>query len=820
MRRESVSDPMQRPRLVVLILLAITMFGAAWLVWSRGADQRADLATAENAAENAATVVDPADAHAGITVGRPAADASGTRTTATTGEAAAGQAPSGVRVTARWPDAAPAEGVMIFVQRAEPEMPAAVLQHAVTDARGVVTFAGLSLGPCNLLADRGDRLPIEVVAGPQDVLFELKGGIAVRGTVTNPDGVPVAGAVIWLQTTRNDWSGGRALTTSDAGGAFALTHVDASLSLGAIAAGYAPSKLVDLDLVDASKPPAVVVLQLQSNGGRLVGTVTDATGQPIADAIVATGKRPPFLSHEGRRIVEQWSARIAMTDDQGRFAIEGLACGTTPVAIRADGFGFWRDEVEIQDQQTTTIQPQLLACAVLTGTVTDGAGQPLAAAAIRAYDRAPKTSFIAGGQIDFDATFGYVAAVSDTSGLYRIEAVTPGTVFVFAQRGGERRDGVSVAYTTTELEVAPGAVTEWNPIIADGRAIEGIVLFGDGHPMPHVFVTLTDERSGREHVQTNDGKGVFRFLCLDASTYAVRVQYWHAPKGTPALQQSGLVPDRGRIELRAPFGRPVEEQDGIVIGRVDDVARRIKNPQAATVTLHSDANWGRDGGKIVEGVFRFERVTPCRFRLTLKEGTNVLAQGDWFELQPAATMDTGVLRTVPGGSAKIYLARQTGTQACEPKLYLRQGSFGDSTVVDVGRNVEVVADNLTPGEYEVTGYATGMVSLRGSMTVKAAETTELRFTMQAGALCRFEVWFPAGATAAQRRYRILDTQGKVFHAHEGAVGSTPTRPLPVIVSVPVGDWTMEFTTDGGLAGTAPFKVANAVDEVLVRVDLK
>ena len=325
-----------------------------------------------------------------------------------------------------------------------------------------------------------------------------------------------------------------------------------------------------------------------------------------------------------RRPARRPSAR---TDDRGRFAIEGLASGTTPVAIRGDGYGLWRDEVEIEAQATTTIAPQLLACAILTGTVTDGAGLPLADATIR-----------------------------------------------------------------------------------------GIVLFGDGHPMPHVFVTLTDERSGRQHVQTNDKDGVFRFLCLDASTHGVRVQYWDAPKGTPALQQSGLVPDRGRVELRAPFDRPVKELDGIVIGRVDDVARRIKNPQAVTVTLHSDANWFRNGGKIVEGVFRFERVTPCRFRLALQEDANVLAQSDWFELQPAATMDTGVLRTVPGGSAKVYLTRQAGTQAFEPKLYLRRGSFGDSTVVDVGRNVEVVADNLTPGEYEVTGYATGLVSLRGHVS--------------------------------------------------------------------------------------------------------
>lgn len=809
---------MSPPRTVAIVLLVLAVFGGTWLWWSSG--DSAPPAPPPTASDTGADLAPgPSGAAADDTDTTSAGIADSARTEVDSAEPT-GSEKGVLRVTATWPENDPATGVMIYVRRSQSSMPYTAVAHGMTDDSGVVELSGVPPGKASLLSDRGDRHEITVVAGVQDVGFGLKGGVEVRGTVTGPDGTRVAGAEVWLQTPGTDWSSGRTVTITDGVGAFALQHIDPTHSLGAVAAGFSPSKLVDLDVVETSKRPAIVNLELQPAGGRLEGRVSDSSGEHVAAALVAAGEKPRYLDHRGERIIEQWTTRTAATDGDGCFAIDGLAVGVQPVAIRADGYGLWRGEVEIAAGQTAVIAPQLQASAVLVGTVTDDAGAPLEGAAIRVYDRAPGTSFVAGGQIDFDETFGYRGALSGAAGRYRLDGITPGVVHLFAQGNQKRREGVSVAYTRAELEVQPATEVTWNPVISDGLAIEGVVLYRDGLPMRMVFVTLVDERGGKEHVMTSSEAGEFRFLCLDASTYGVRVQYWDAPKGTPPLQASGIVPDRGRVELRATFDKPVKQENGIVIGRIDDVAGRLRNPKAARVTLQSDQRWFREDGQIVDGAFRFERVTPCRFRLGLMEGSVVIAQSDWFELLPAATLDTGVLRTEPAGSAKIFVTRQPGAEALEPKLYLRADEFIHSTTIELGRRVEVLVDNLTPGEYAVTGYAKGMVSLRGEMTVVVGQTAQLRLTLRAGALCRFSTWWPEGRVSARRKYRVLGTDGTVFHEYESDVGSAPTRPLLTSLYVPVGRWTVEFTTDDGLRGEADFEVENPTDEVPVRIDLK
>ena len=76
------------------------------------------------------------------------------------------------------------------------------------------------------------------------------------------------------------------------------------------------------------------------------------------------------------------------------------------MAARADGFGIWRGETTIAADAPATLEVQLQVAAALHGRVTDGDGKPVAEASVRVYDRAPKTPFLAGGQIDFDEEFG------------------------------------------------------------------------------------------------------------------------------------------------------------------------------------------------------------------------------------------------------------------------------------------------------------------------------------------------------------------------------------------------------------------------------
>ena len=383
------------------------------------------------------------------------------------------------------------------------------------------------------------------------------------------------------------------------------------------------------------------------------------------------------------------------------------------------------------------------------------------------------------------------------------------------------REGKTVPFARTELEASAGARLVWDPVLGDGLAIEGIALYQDGFPMPSVFVTAVDERSGENHVLVSDEEGVFRFLCLADSTYQLHVQYWDAPDGTPPLRATGVVPGRGRVSLRATYDKPVEKEDGVVIGRIDDAAGRIRNPKAAHVVLHSDERWFREDGAIVDGAFRFDRVTPCRFRLSLVEEQTVLASSGWHELTPAATVDAGVLTTVPAGVAQVTLTRTPGAENFEPKLYLRRDGDARSTVVPAGRAVELRIDSLSPGEYSIRCFGRGMVSIHdASLSVRSGETTTAELTLRAGAVVRFRVWWPEGEVdSTTRGYRITSEDGSVLREFEGELATSPTRPYPGSVTVPPGRWKLEFWTDDGLRGDTDFVVGDDLELVELRLDL-
>lgn len=454
--------------------------------------------------------------------------------------------------------------------------------------------------------------------------------------------------------------------------------------------------------------------------------------------------------------------------------------------------------------------------------MTDQDGAPEAGARISAYDREPGTSFLAGGQIDFDLPFGNVETVADEHGCYRLAGLTAGTNWLFAQR---RRDssfaGVSVALARATLEVAAGSQQRWDPVIDVGRSIAGVVRYRDGYPIPHLFITLHDERTGEDRVINSDKAGGFRFLCLDNSTYEVRVQPpFGAPRGSSAPRRSGVVPDQGPVEITVEYDKPQKQVPGTVRGRIADAGGRIRNPMAATVTLHSDAGWFRPGIKVVDGAFLVEEVEPCRFRVILVEEETVLAATDWFLLAAAGEVDVGVLTTEPGGALRIHVVRGNGAEGFEPKLYLRRDGDPLGTTIAPGRREDVLAASLTPGDYQVSGWFKGMIAVKTEATVSAGQTSELTVELRPGAVGKVDVWWPEGhATSERRGYQITGPDGKVVLEHEGRLHTMPTRPYELRFTLAAGRHRLEFWTDDGLRGELEFEIPASLVAPALRVEL-
>lgn len=714
----------------------------------------------------------------------------------------------------------PAAGVLVTLHRASSGYANAVHERVVTDEAGLATFASVPPGKWGVRSDRGDRNTIDVETGEVDVAFQLEYGVSVAGLVVNSKQQPIDNASVWLQSASPDWHGGSILTTTGPDGRFSLEHIPPHVSLGAFARNYTRSPLIDLDIVTTTTSPANVTLQLRDKGGQLTGTVINQDGKPVANALIGIGKQDGRMNVRGDRIIERWSVRSTETDQDGRFLMVGLLPGTSSIAIRAKGYGYWRSECKIVDQQDQDITIEVERSGTIFGIATNGENTPIAGAIIRSYDLAPATPFIAGGQIDFDETFGYIATTADKHGAYTLRDVTAGTAHLFVQDGKRRSNmGEPVPHAHETIEMPPGGTVEWNPVISNGRTITGVVYYQDGHPMPNVFITLIDQQSGQKHILTNNDEGVFLFVNLEDVTYDVHVQVWDAPKDSLPIEKSGIVPDQGRTELRATWDKPVKQAQGIVTGRVDDIGLRIKNAENAYVSIHSEGGWFRTGDKLVDGTFKFDKVTPCRFLLVLKEGDTVLGTSAWHELLPGAQLDTGILQTKPGGSVQIRVTREPGTEACEPKLFFRREGAANSTVVSLGIGNEKLVSSLTPGTYRVTGFYKGMANINGSMTIAEGNTTNLSLHMKAGVLTKFEAWLPLGQTAKIYQYLVTNIAGDVVSNRRGLYGSQNRRPYAFAVTLPQGSYTVDFTADKTFAGKATFMVNGAQLEQTVRVEL-
>src|SRR6185295_9631718 len=119
-----------------------------------------------------------------------------------------------------------------------------------------------------------------------EVEFRLPPGVDVAGVVIDDQRRPIADADVVVVSPRAGWRCGRTLARSATDGAFTLREIDARWSIGARAAGFAPSMLVDLE--ELTRPaydgtPIRVTLVVTGAGATVAGKVVDDAGAAIAN---------------------------------------------------------------------------------------------------------------------------------------------------------------------------------------------------------------------------------------------------------------------------------------------------------------------------------------------------------------------------------------------------------------------------------------------------------------------------------------------------------------------------------------------------------
>jgi protocatechuate 3,4-dioxygenase beta subunit len=708
-----------------------------------------------------------------------------------------------VRVT--WSDGSPAASIHLFVAggQAWPQRPLARLR---SDAHGEARARALPAGKVRLSSDRAVNKEVEILAGQeQEVRLVLPAGVDVEGIVRDGGREPVPGADIWLTVWAAPWQGGAIVARSGPDGTFRVRSVPPQQSLGALADGFAPSELVDLELLDCRNPPVRVELVVGAAGGALAGRVLDPRMTGIAGAMVAVGS-PKYRGEPrtGRGQAEHWSPRPAITDADGRFRIASLAPGRHPVEVWAAGYPYWHGQCEIVANTTATLEVQLLDGVTVHGIVRDADGKGLAGAIVRAFPETIAESYLQFGQFDYDSAFGYAFAVADSAGRYRLEQAAPGAIHLYARSGADRRTEEVLPWAATVLDGAPGAVLEWSPTLDPGPTISGVVRYRDGVPMARVFVSAMESGTGKRQAVTTDKEGRFRFVRLQRRPYDLAVQFWSAPKDAPPLDRRDVRPDEGLVELIAAFDAPKKLASASVRGRVQDAARRLK--QALGVTLSYGGGWYTNS-QLDGDAFHFTGVEAGRrYQVLVMSGEDPVLASAWFELGPGEEKQLGTLVTEPGGTLRLRIERSPGTEKIAPSVYLQLE--GSSRKVEPGTSAEVLIDNLSPGTWRLTAYAEGMASVRGECRVVVGVETEGKITLRAAA--QREIVVEYAATQRLSRIQVRDATG-VDHLDMQPRTTTLPRPYTIKLRLPLGHFTFSAETESGASGRMEFDMTSLAE---------
>ena len=291
----------------------------------------------------------------------------------------------------------------------------------------------------------------------------------LAGTVTDPAGRPVRGAVV--EAMRGN-SLGRfepfLRTETDAGGRYRIADIPLAVLrcwVRASSPGLVPARV-------AADVGSGVPRRLPG-GARIRGVVATTEGKPVAGArVTAAPSSGPVLPKEIPVPLNSFSMRTGgnvaptcgtVTDAKGEFLLDQAIPGANELSVAAPGFAAWVEVVDAPGTEETVVAPRLSPAgktSAILGKVASG-GRPVPGARVTTFD---------GGR----------SAVTDAEGRYRLEdcdalrsvrVVAPGFAGGLAPQPGfteHRGDGTDYVQ---DFDLAPAA------------PVRGVVLDAAGAPV-------------------------------------------------------------------------------------------------------------------------------------------------------------------------------------------------------------------------------------------------------------------------------------------------------------------------------------------------
>mgnify|MGYP002629918987 CR=1 FL=1 len=356
----------------------------------------------------------------------------------------------------------------------------------------------------------------------EDILLQVKQGLALSGRVTYEDGTPAENAEVSLGL---DFAGldpsmmGQVAasfraksTTTDVAGKFELRGLESGqFKLVASLETEEGERAGHWWAIKSGLKGDEQNLLLSMQGlGVLAGTVTTEPEAKVGELTARmTLKGSGGMMGIGAQTTEK---SLGAPDEAGAFKAEGIQPGVWEVSLKADGFSATEKlEVTIPQAAGEPLPNFLLTpSASVSGIVLDDQGAPISGATVTLeLDMA--------GMIDANKKGGTPKTYSDHGGKYLLEDVAPGSRSVHATMAGYAASEVRA------IDLQPGELVEDVTLaLRVGGSITGEVFDKEGEPASgRTIIVQKVPAYNKQHIMESDRDGRFFVAHLEPGQWQV-----------------------------------------------------------------------------------------------------------------------------------------------------------------------------------------------------------------------------------------------------------------------------------------------------------
>jgi hypothetical protein len=574
------------------------------------------------------------------------------------------------------PEKRPIPGIVVEFRRGKDWSRRQLSLRRTTSESGRAEFDGLVPGASTVaIPQLAAYRSVTIVAGAE---ASIEIGVASKNAVVArvlSAGRPLSGATIWYATEANLPDVAHLLATTDTEGRARIPAIKPGGLMMARASGHQPSAA---RLIEDVAGVQETTFDLDVGAARIFGTVIDGDGLAIGGALVrvSTPRKGASPTVELARSIE--------TASDGTFALDDLSLGERCVEVAARGYSSQRQTVLLKSENPARVVFRMSRGGTIHGTV-------------RTTDRHPAADVtVSYGTF---GSFTYVAARTDSDGVYRLEEVGPGLLDIVA-------DGGSRGRATENLAVGEIEEVRWDPIIVSTGEIRGTVSGTGFRPMADVLIVATttikrdpgDKSWGGSARTDQQGRFVIGNLTRTPHTLQVSVKDPSSGRDVEVLVDPpiGMILPGGPEVSIALIDEilPSTYITGRILGSAGQALRGVD----VLIRRTSDKNPlpnHRIAGET--GDFRFGPFSPGKYRIEAMDATNGRVRIGTFDVVSTRDLDIGEFRFPRIGSLRVVFAGERWGD--ERSVVIFEGSDVLASSSAKGDSVEFAA--LAPGEFTV-----------------------------------------------------------------------------------------------------------------------